>query len=112
MGIDAGQQLLVVVLVAILLGTVLVTGWMVVAVVRLWLRAVLHGTPVSMLQIVAMRLRGSPAPLIIDAYIMLKHRGVDVRCTDIERASLEDGNRLVSAADLAERVRKMAARPR
>jgi uncharacterized protein YqfA (UPF0365 family) len=34
-----------------------------------WLRAFLHGKPVSLIQVVGMRLRGTPPSIVIDAYI-------------------------------------------
>ena len=40
-----------------------------------WLRAFLSGVPVSVVQILGMRLRGVPPRLIVDSLITLVHRG-------------------------------------
>ncbi|MFM8891177.1 MAG: flotillin-like FloA family protein [Planctomycetia bacterium] len=106
------QRLLVVCFLAMLVVMALFIAGVFFAVLRPWLRAFLYGTPVSMLHIVAMRLRGNPVGLVIDAYVSLRRRGVDVSCMDVERAYIDGRNRIFSADDLAELVRKASARPR
>src|SRR5262245_7627910 len=40
-----------------------------------WMRAFLSGAPVMVIQLLGMRLRGVPPRLIVDALVMLVHRG-------------------------------------
>jgi len=42
---------------------------------RPWVRALLSGVPVSLVQIFGMRLRGVPPMLVVDALATLVHRG-------------------------------------
>ena len=71
-----------------------------------WLRAFLHGTPVSMLQIVAMRLRGNPVGLVIDAYIALRRAGVEVSCATVENTYVNGRNGIRTSDDLVRSVEK------
>lgn len=54
----------------------------------LWLRCFLARAEISLIQIVMMILRRSPADKICDLRIMAVQAGVDVRTSDIERAFL------------------------
>ena len=50
-----------------------------------WRRAMLHATPVSVIHIIGMLLRGRPPGLIVDAMIRLRTQGArDVRVYDVE----------------------------
>ena len=40
-----------------------------------WMRAFMSGAPVKIIQLLGMRLRGTPPALIVDALVMLVHRG-------------------------------------
>ncbi len=77
----------------------------VVLVLRPWLRAFLHGTPVALVQIVAMRLRGNPPSILIDAYIALKRASVSTTIGEVENAYIDAKNRIVTSDDLVELVK-------
>ena len=61
-----------------------------------WMRAFLSGAPVMIIQLLGMRLRGVPPKMIVDALIMLVHRG---HPHDANRS------RLAESVYLAQRVR-------
>ena len=77
-------------------------------IVRPWLRAFLHGTPVSLLRIVAMRLRGNPPWLLIDAYGTLKRAGSNVTMSDVEIAYIDARNQILTSDDLVELIERKA----
>ena len=78
----------------------------VVLVLRPWLRAFLHGAPVSVIQIVGMRLRGNPPEILIDAFIALRRAGLVVTIADVENAYFDGKNRVSNSNDLVEIVKK------
>ncbi len=82
--LDAMQQRFLFVAVSMVMFIAVVVVFIFVLLVRKWLRAVLHGVPVSFIRIVAMRLRGNPPVLLIDAYIALKRAGIAGTIGDVE----------------------------
>ena len=74
--------------------------------VRPWLRAILHGTPVTLLQIVGMRLRGNPPSLLIDACVSLNRGGVSATIANVENVYIDHKNRVLTSEDLVEWVKK------
>jgi uncharacterized protein YqfA (UPF0365 family) len=71
---------------------------------RLWLQALLTNTPVSILDIVRMRLRGCPPRLVVYAMIELSQRGVKVTAEEAQGCYLAarvHGERVATAAELA-----------
>ena len=76
--------------------------------VRPWLRAAFHGTPISLVSIVSMRLRGNPPLLLIDAYIALKRAGIDASIVDVENAYIDSRTRVKTAPDLVALVKQRA----
>lgn len=64
----------------------------VVSFFSVWLRAWLAGAPVSMFNLVAMRLRQVPYGLIVDARITAKKAGIEINIDDIEAHYLAGGN--------------------
>lgn len=56
-----------------------------------WLKAMLAGAPVSMLTLVAMRLRGVPYGTIVEARIMAVKAGLNLTIDDLEKHYLADG---------------------
>jgi uncharacterized protein YqfA (UPF0365 family) len=74
---------------------------------RSWFRAFLSGVPVRLTQIIGMRLRGSPSALLIDALIMLRHRGHDVTIHEVETSYLAYRERVHSPGDLADLVLRL-----
>jgi len=79
---------------------------LVVLVGRPWLRAFLHGTPVSVVQIVAMRLRGNPPLILIDAYIALKRARISTTIGEVENAYINWHNRIATSDDLVDIVKR------
>lgn len=70
-------------------------------VLRPWLRALLSGSPVSAMQIMGMRMRRSPADLLVEALVTLRHQGrEDVDLITLEQFYLAQGQRFVDAQDL------------
>ncbi|MEL7497818.1 MAG: flotillin-like FloA family protein [Planctomycetota bacterium] len=59
---------------------------------RHWLRAFLAGTPISLIQIVTMVLRGSDASTIIDQGIQANQAGHPIAWHDLERAHIAGGD--------------------
>lgn len=58
-------------------------------VVSPWLRALLSGAQVPLLDIVGMRLRGTRATLLINIYISLRHSGYNVSLHELEALYLQ-----------------------
>jgi uncharacterized protein YqfA (UPF0365 family) len=73
---------------------------------RPWLRAFLHGAPVPLMQITAMRLRGNRPMLLIDAYIALRRSGVPVTIGHVEQYYIDARNRVFTSEDLVELVKQ------
>jgi uncharacterized protein YqfA (UPF0365 family) len=67
---------------------------------RPWLRAFMHKTPVSILNIIAIRLRGNSPAMMIDAYIALRRIGMSVTLSDVENEYIDNGNRSATSEDL------------
>ncbi len=57
-----------------------------------WLKAMLAGAPVSMLTLVAMRLRGVPYGMIVDSRIMAVKAGLDLTVNQLEEHYLAEGH--------------------
>ena len=72
--------------------------------VRPWMRALLSGEPVALFSIFGMRLRGNPPNLLIDAYIVLRKRGVDTTISEIENTYIDSKTRIFNYADLVDVV--------
>ena len=89
------------VLVAIsIVALILVLGAVLIG--RHWLRAALHGVILSPFRILAMRLRGNPPFLLIDAYIVLIRRGSSLTMDDIENMLINVRGRISTSDDLVE----------
>jgi uncharacterized protein YqfA (UPF0365 family) len=81
------------------------------AFVRPWIRSAMSGSPISMITILAMRLRGSPVKMLLDAYIQLRHRGSTASIADVEKQYLANRSRIRNARDLIDFVEQNAATP-
>ena len=77
-----------------------------VLLLRPWLRAILHGLSVTLLQIVGMRLRGHSPLLLIDACISLRREGASVTIVDVENVYSDHKNMIVTSDDLVRWVKK------
>ena len=67
---------------------------------RQWFRLFLSGGRASLIHVIAMRLRGNPVNLIVDAYIMLVQSGTNVSLGEVESYYVVNRSRIMSAADL------------
>src|SRR5438132_11138205 len=72
------------------------------SVLRLWVQSLLTNTPVSVFEIISLRLRRLPATLIVHAAINLAQRGVKVPVREIADCYLKYGpDRAMNATQLA-----------
>lgn len=67
---------------------------------NVWLKAWLSGAPVSITNLIAMRLRGVPYSLIVDARITLAKAGVDIQSDEIEQHYLAGGDVILTTQAL------------
>ena len=70
----------------------LIFAGIIISFFSVWLRARLAGAPVSMLNLVAMRLRQVPYSLVTDARITARKAGIDISVDEIEAHFLAGGN--------------------
>ena len=72
---------------------------------RPWLRACLSGGHVPLMSVIGMRLRKSPAMLLVDTYLMMLHGGEQTSIRTVESVYLANKNKVTDAESLAELVR-------
>jgi uncharacterized protein YqfA (UPF0365 family) len=78
---------------AAILGLLLIIGLFIVGTFfSIWLRALLSGAPVGFPTLIAMRLRGVPSSLIVDARITSVKAGIEISANDLEAHYLAEGN--------------------
>ncbi|MDA1189761.1 MAG: hypothetical protein O2854_08825 [Chloroflexi bacterium] len=68
-------------------GVTVAVGWiygLATSPMRVWTRALMSGAKVPLLGIVGMTLRGNPAQLLVDAYIVLRKIPVEVSIQEVE----------------------------
>ena len=68
-----------------------------------WLKALLAEAPVSFASLVAMRLRGTPFSLIVDARITASKAGIELSTNELESHYLAKGNLLPTVRAMAEK---------
>lgn len=85
------EGLSLIVIVPILL-VLLVMGFVVISFFNTWLKAMLAKAPVGFLNIIAMKLRGVPYGLVVDARITAVKAGVELSTDDLEAHFLAGGN--------------------
>jgi uncharacterized protein YqfA (UPF0365 family) len=71
---------------------VLIVGFIIVNFFSIWLRAFLSGATVGFPTLVAMRLRGVPTSVIVDARITSVKAGIEISANDLEAHYLAEGN--------------------
>jgi uncharacterized protein YqfA (UPF0365 family) len=74
-----------------------------------WMRAFMSGVPISIIQLIGMRLRGVPPNLIVDSLVTLVHRGhpFDRRlCSQAESLYLAQRSLIQSPEHLADLLEK------
>ena len=64
----------------------------VISFINTWLKAMLAGAPVSILTLIAMRLRGVPYGMIVDSRIMAVKAGLDLTINQLEEHYLAEGH--------------------
>lgn len=101
---DDTQLLWLIVAVVAVLFCSMVTGVFVVL-ARHWVRALMSGAPVSLLSILAMRMRGNPPGLLIDAYGTLLRAGVNTTISEVEKMFLDNKTRVRTSNDLVALVK-------
>jgi len=74
-----------------------------------WLRALLSGAPVPLMYFLAMRLRGTPVGLVVDAYVSLRKAGRDVPLAVVEATYLAERDAIADERDLVRRVQRQLA---
>lgn len=80
-----------IIIVATLLAAIVVLV-VIVTFVGTWLKALLAGAPVSMLTLLAMKLRGVPYGMIVDARITAVKSGLNLSIAQLEEHYLAEGN--------------------
>jgi uncharacterized protein YqfA (UPF0365 family) len=98
------NYLLPAILIAITLAVLLAMG-LFFSIFRIWVRAVAAGVPIPLLRVLAMRLRGNPAQLLIDAHILLTKAGVVSSFDETESIFMQNRNRVRTAEDLVRLVK-------
>lgn len=84
----------------------LIVFWFVGYIFSPWARAFFSGAPVPLTAITGMRLRRSPAMLLVDAYVRLNKRSKNVTLSDVETHLITSRDRIHSAEDLVDVVLK------
>jgi uncharacterized protein YqfA (UPF0365 family) len=85
------MNLTLVLIIILGIGALILFG-IIVSFFSVWLRARLAGAPVSMLNLVAMRLRQVPYALMTDARVTARKAGIDLTIDEIEAHFLAGGN--------------------
>jgi uncharacterized protein YqfA (UPF0365 family) len=73
-----------------------------------WLRAFTQGMPVSAIYVLGIRLRGTPANLLVDAYMRVRRVGVLVDIWEIEQIYLDHKSAISTTEDLLNLIRELA----
>ncbi|MGJ8655263.1 MAG: flotillin-like protein FloA [Akkermansiaceae bacterium] len=71
---------------------ILIIAFIIINFFNIWLRAYLSGASVGFPTLVAMRLRGVPTSLIVDARITSVKAGIEISANNLEAHYLADGN--------------------
>ena len=88
----------------LLLGALLALG-------RPWAMAFFAGRPVSLVQTLGMRLRGTPPRIVISTYVALAKAGDDVPLEEIEAIYLATPGAIHTTGDLIARVQSLTKAP-
>lgn len=99
------SSLLVIVMLLVMLLSLVAVAYTFLMLLRPWLRAVTSGTPVSVLTILGMRLRGNPPDLILSAYTSLVFAGDDAPLSEVESVYIANRGTIRNAQDLIDAVR-------
>ena len=72
---------------------------------RPWLRALLSGSPVPLVHVIGMRLRGNPPLLLIDAYLVLAKSGEEISMDEVETTYMANKHRVKDLRELVDCLR-------
>ncbi len=73
---------------------------------KLWVRAFTSGVPINLARIIGMKLRGNPAQLLIDAYVLLSKEGVATSLDETEYLYIRNRNRIRLPEELVRLVKE------
>lgn len=82
--------------------TTLILFWIAGYILSPWARAFTSGAAVSLMAIVGMRLRRTPAHLLVDAYVRLVKKDMKPTMDDIELLYINNREKIHTAADLVD----------
>jgi uncharacterized protein YqfA (UPF0365 family) len=77
---------------------------------RAWVRALMNGFPVPLMSIIAMRLRGVPPMLLVEAYTALRRTGNETTVREVEETYLANRTRVRTSQDLIGLVKSKTTR--
>jgi uncharacterized protein YqfA (UPF0365 family) len=83
-----------------------------VLIFRVWVRGLLGGVRVSILDVLGMRLRGNPVGLLVDALLVLKQRGIEASIAEVEATYIAHQGQPYTPSDLADSVVQCREGPR
>ena len=89
---------------------VLITMFVFAIFIRVFVKGLLAGRPTSFVTLVAMRFRGIPLDVIVDAYIMLAKTRPDITIRQVENAYSEVRNRIRTSTDLIQHIHTRKSR--
>ncbi len=75
-----------------------------------WLKAIASGTPIHILRLLGIKLRGNPIDLLIDAHVVLSKENVTDNLDETEYTYIQNKNRIHSAEDLVRLVKEKKAK--
>ena len=78
----------------------IIGGFIIISFFNVWLRALLAQAPISILNLVAMRLRGVPYSLIVNARITAVKAGISLTADQLEAHYLAEGNLIATVQAL------------
>jgi uncharacterized protein YqfA (UPF0365 family) len=81
------------------------------SVLRVWVRGVLGGVRVSILDVIGMKLRRNPPGLLLDTALALKHRGIEVGVQEVEAAYMAYKGQAFTPSELADLVVRRLGKP-
>jgi hypothetical protein len=74
-----------------------------------WIRAFTAGAPVSVIEILGMRLRGNSPSLLVDAHLALRHSGIRTSIRDVESTYIAHKREIRDSHGLVKLVRDRVA---
>jgi uncharacterized protein YqfA (UPF0365 family) len=104
-------QVVLVILIAVAIA-ILVVMVLFLSFIRIWIKAITSGVPISLIRIIGMKLRGNPTELLIDAHIILTKQQSSATLDETEYTYMENRNRVRSSDDLIRLVREKKGRRR